>query len=207
MIGAVVLAAGRATRMGTQKLLLPLGGKPIIAWVMDELLLGRPEKLVLVVGSEGAQIQEVLAGRQVLLVENPDPNGDMLSSLRCGLRALPASCEAILVALGDQPGITHELVSELVRAFYQTGRGIIVPAHEGRRGHPLLFAARFRDELLSRHDGVGLRGLLDAHAEEILEVRVSTASVLEDLDTPEDYQRHLNSAANALAAWGRGVAR
>ena len=207
MIGAVVLAAGRSTRMGTQKLLLPIGSKPVIACVVDELLLGQPEKLVIVVGPDGAQIQQVLRGRQVLLVENPKRDGDMLSSLRCGLRALPASCAAILVALGDQPGITHELVRELLRAFHQTGRGIIVPAHEGRRGHPLLFAARFRDELLSRHDGVGLHGLLDSHGEEILEVPVSTASLLEDLDTPEDYQTHLKSTARGPAACGRGAAR
>src|ERR1041385_2820336 len=187
MIGAVVLAAGRSTRMGTQKLLLPWRGKPIIAHIVDELLecsargaareseglgvrqssgafgpaseeLKAPEdwrsprrkrvagdppqienfdpvsgaanglhSIIVVVGRDGAQIQKALHGRAVSFVENPDPDGDMLSSVRCGLRVLPASCEGILVALGDQPGLTHELVGDLIQAFHRTGRGIIVP--------------------------------------------------------------------------------
>ena len=193
MIGAVVLAAGRSTRMGTQKLLLPLGGQPIIVSIVDELLIGGLEQIVVVVGQDGAQIQQVLCGRQVSFVENYIPGDDMLSSVRCGLRGLPMSCEAILVALGDQPGTTHELVSGLIRAFRLTNRSLIVPAHEGRRGHPLLFAACWRDEVLTCHDGVGLRGLLDSHPDEIFEVAVATGRLLEDLDTPEDYQRHLKS--------------
>jgi len=191
MIGAVVLAAGRSIRMGTQKLLLPLGGKPVVARVVDELVRSPLDPIVIVVGRDGPQIQQALPGRAVSFVENPDPEADMLSSVRCGLRALPASCEAVLVALGDQPGITHELVDDLIHAFRRTGRGIVVPAHEDRRGHPLLFAARFREELLTRYEGVGLRGLLEAHPDEILPVAVATARVLEDLDTPEDYQRQL----------------
>ncbi len=193
MICAVVLAAGRSARMGTQKLLLPLGGRPVIVRVVDELVCSPLEQIAVVVGREAKQIQQALRGRTVSFVQNPAADGDMLSSVRCGLRALPEPCVATLVALGDQPGLTQELVGELIRAFRQTGRGIIVPAHAGRRGHPLLFAARWRNEVLTRHDGVGLRGLLDAHAEEIFEVAVPAARVLEDLDTPEDYQRHLKS--------------
>ena len=124
-----------------------------------------------------------------MFVPNPDPEGDMLSSVRCGLRALPESCEAVLVALGDQPAINHELIGELIRAFHQRGGGIVVPAHGGRRGHPILFASHFCEEVLSRYDSVGLHGLLDAHPEEVFKVPVSTASILEDMDTPEDYER------------------
>jgi len=195
MIGAVVLAAGRSARMGTQKLLLPLGGKLVIVRILDELVRSPLEQIMVVVGHDGAQIRQALREHAASFVENPDPQGDMLSSLRCGLRALPNSCEAILVALGDQPAITHELAANLIHAFRHTARGIIVPAHAGRRGHPLLFAERFRDELLTHHEGVGLHGLLDSHPDEILEVEVSTASLLEDLDTPADYQRHLKSTA------------
>lgn len=201
MICAIVLAAGRSERMGTQKLLLPLGEKPVITRGVDELLHSPLQQIIVVVGRDAEQIQQVLAGRAATFVHNPDSAGDMLSSVRCGLRALPAPCEAVLVVLGDQPGITSRLVGELIRAFRgQTAedgmprRGIIVPTHAGRRGHPLLFAARFRDELLTRYDGVGLHGLLAAHPEELVELEVSTAAELEDMDTPEDYRRQLKSA-------------
>lgn len=193
MIGAVVLAAGRSQRMVTQKLLLPVGGKAIIARIVDELLVGGLEPIVVVVGAQGAQIQQVLPGRAVSFVGNPDPEGDMLSSVRCGLRALPAACEAILVVLGDQPGITHALVAGLIHAFHRTRRGIILPVHAGHRGHPVLLAARLREEVLTQHDGVGLRGVLDSHAEEIFQLEVVSASLLDDLDTPEDYERHLKA--------------
>jgi molybdenum cofactor cytidylyltransferase len=189
MICAVVLAAGNSNRMGTQKLLLPLGDKPVIARVVDELLLGPVKNVLVVVGRDGEKIKQVLQGREVTFVLNPDPEGDMLSSVRCGLRALPEACEAVLVALGDQPAINHELIGELIRAFHQRGRGIIVPAHGNHRGHPILFASHFSEEVLTRYDGVGLHGLLDAHPDEVFKVPVSTASVLEDMDTPEDYER------------------
>ena len=193
MIGAVVLAAGRSGRMGPQKLLLPLHGQPIITGIVDELLRSPLERIVVVVGRNTAQIQNALAGRVDTFAQNPDPAGDMLSSVRCGLRVLPAACEAVLVVLGDQPGITQGLVAGLVRAFRETRRGIIVPAQAGRRGHPLLFAAHFCDEILTHYDGIGLHGLLAAHPAEILEHAVPSAMVLDDVDTPEDYARLVKS--------------
>ena len=195
MIGAMVLAAGRSARMGAQKLLLPLAGKPAITHIVDEMLRGPLQPVIVVVRRADARIAQALLGRAVAFVHNPDAEGDMLSSVRCGLRALPAACEAILVALGDQPGISHKVVAQLTDAFRQSGRAIIVPTYRGKRGHPLLFAACYRDEVLTRYDGVGLRGLLDSHPDEVLEIEVPVARVLEDLDTPEDYQRYLESTA------------
>lgn len=189
MIGAVVLAAGQSRRMGTQKLLLPLRGQPILALIADELLRTSLRPVVVVVGRNGAQIQSALAGREISFVANPNPNGDMLSSVRCGLRALPVEVDGVLVALGDQPGVTTGLIESLLQEFRRSQCGIVLPKHGDRRGHPLLLASRFREEILSRHDGVGLRGLLVAHPGEICEVTVSSPAELADLDTPEDYER------------------
>ena len=200
MICAMVLAAGRSSRMGRQKLLLPLGHKPIIARIVDELLLSPVQSIGVVVGCEGEKIKKALPGRDVTFVRNPDSEGDMLSSVRCGLHALPESCEAVLVALGDQPAINHELIGELIRGFRERGGEIVVPAHADRRGHPMLFAARFCDEVLTRYDGVGLRGLLDAHPDVVFKVLVPTASVLEDMDTPEDYERQRRRFSHAQSA-------
>jgi len=189
MICAVVLAAGRSLRMGTQKLLLPVAGKPLIARIVDELLRSPVDETSVVTGTDGGRITEALADRRVCFVNNPDRDGDMLSSVRCGLRALPASCRAVLVVLGDQPRLTAEMVGKLIGAFHQCGRGIVVPVHGQRRGHPLLFSTRFRDEILQRFDGAGLRGLLEAHPQEVGEVAVEDQRVLDDVDTPEDFRR------------------
>ncbi len=189
MIAAVVLAAGHSRRMGTQKLLLPLAGQPVIARIVDQLLSGSVAPIVVVVGADKARIAAALADRRVEFVENPDPDGEMLGSVRCGLGALAAQCDAVLVVLGDQPGLTVELVTSLLRAFETSGRGMVVPAHRGKRGHPILIAMKYREEIMTCYDEVGLRGLVQAHAEDVFEVEVASAQMLADMDVPEDYRR------------------
>jgi len=189
MICAIVLAAGRSRRMGTQKLLLSWGNKTVIAQVVDEILRGPVQKVFVIVGDDGEPVAKALAGRDVSFVSNPNPESEMLESVRCGLRVLPADCVAVLVAMGDQPTITAELLGEIVRAFRETNRGIVIPTFEGRRGHPMLFAARFRDEVMGEFNGEGLSGLRQKHSPEVLELPAASAHVLEDLDTPADYER------------------
>ncbi len=116
MICAMVLAAGRSRRMGAQKLLLSLGGRPVIARIVDEVLRGPVDRVFVIVGPDGARIAEALAGRRVDYVINPDPEAEMLSSVRCGLRAMPEDCDAVLMVLGDQPGVTADDIAALCKA-------------------------------------------------------------------------------------------
>jgi molybdenum cofactor cytidylyltransferase len=189
MIYAIVLAAGRSRRMGTQKLLLPFGESTVIGHIVDQIIASPIASLRVVTGTDGGRVTEALAGRGLTFVANPNPDGEMLSSVRCGLLALPEECEAVLVALGDQPAITPALISNMIRAFEASGRGIVVPAHGGKRGHPLLFSRRYAQEVLTHYDEIGLRGLLLAHPGDVLELDVNSAGVLMDLDFPEDYRR------------------
>jgi len=189
MICAIVLAAGRSQRMGTQKLLLPFAGSTVVARVVDAYLGVPVDQTTVVIRERDELIRAALGDRPVVWVENLDPSGDMLSSVRCGLRALPISAKTILVSPGDQPSLGHALIRQLLAAFGAAGRPILVPVHAGRRGHPLVFATHFRQELLTAFDGTGLRGLLAAHAHEVSEWPTTDAAVLEDLDTPTDYRR------------------
>ncbi len=137
-------------------------------------------------------MREELASRNVRILVNPDyERTDMLASIRCGLADLSPECRAVLVALADQPAIRAELVDALIARFLAAGRGIVVPVHAGRRGHPLLLAASYRDEIMTSYDQVGLRGLLAAHASDVLEMPVPQSLVLSDMDYPEDYLREL----------------
>jgi len=191
MIGAIVLGAGASRRMGAQKLLLPFGATTVIGHIVDELLNSAIDEVFVVVGHDADRIADELASRSVTIVTNPDYAAGMLSSVRCGLQALPERCQTVLVALGDQPAITAAVVDEMLHAFAKAGKGILVPVYGGQRGHPILFAQRYRDEILSRYDDVGLRGLPRAHPDDLCELSVSTATVLSDMDSPHDYRRAL----------------
>jgi molybdenum cofactor cytidylyltransferase len=190
---AILLAAGCSRRMGTQKLLLPLHDKPVIVHPVDALLRSDiARQIVVVLGPNPRSIREALDGRPVRFVE-AGATVDMLESIRAGIRALPTSCDGILVALGDQPNLSVRLLRRMAEALADAPQGIVVPICQGRRGHPLLFSADFRGEILTSFDGVGLRGLLCAHPDKIVAVRTSSSSVLEDMDTPQDYERHVRS--------------
>lgn len=191
MICAVVLAAGLSSRMGVQKLLLPFGGKTVIGHIVDQILASSIDEVYVVVGHEPERISAELSGRAVSVVHNPDYKSGMLSSVRSGLQNLPEKCRAVMVVLGDQPSITTELVDQMIKSFTATEKNILVPLYEGKRGHPLLFSSLYRDEILTHYDNIGLRGLLHNHPEQVFELTVSTASVLCDMDYPEDYQREL----------------
>jgi molybdenum cofactor cytidylyltransferase len=199
MICAIVLAAGLSRRMGVQKLLLPFGGKTVIAHIVDQLLESMVDKVYVVTGHQAERISRELSGRPVSTVNNPDYESGMLSSVRCGLRALPEQCRGVLVALGDQPAITSKLVDRMLQSFAAAEKRILVPFYDGKRGHPILFSEVYREEILTHYDSVGLRGLLHAHPDEVFELAVSTSAVLSDMDVPQDYRRELASMEDNAA--------
>ena len=189
MICAIVLAAGESRRMGVQKLLLPFGCTTVVGHIVSELNRSVVDTVIVVVGHDGDRVAEELSGRSVSIATNPNYKAGMLSSVRCGLDALPKQCDAVMVALGDQPAISAGLVDEMVQSFGSTDKGILVPLYRGKRGHPILFSVGYRDEVLERYDDVGLRGLLRTHPDDVYELDVPTSAVLSDMDYPEDYRR------------------
>jgi molybdenum cofactor cytidylyltransferase len=191
MTGAILLAAGASQRMGTQKLLLPWAGHTVIGHIVDQLLHSQIDRIVVVTGHDPAALHQVLDGQPIDWMDNPDYSQGMITSVRCGIQTLPAHCDTILVALGDQPRLTTALIDELIKTFHQSDKGILLPCYAGRRGHPLLFARQYAQEIFTQYDDTGLRGLLHAHPEAVYEHNVSDASVLSDMDYPEDYQREL----------------
>ena len=192
MICAIVLAAGLSSRMGVQKLLLPFGGKTVISHIVDQLLASTVGEVHAVVGHQAERISAELSGRAVSIVNNPNYTSGMLSSVRCGLQNLPEKCRAVMVVLGDQPSVTTELIDQMLQSFAATEKNILVPLYKGKRGHPILFSSLYLDEILTKYGDVGLRGLLHGHSDDIFELAVSTASVLCDMDCPEDYRREID---------------
>jgi len=186
MTCAIVLAAGRSKRMGTQKLLLPYADSTMIARVVDAFLSVPVDLVCVVVRSSSEAIRTALASRPVIFAENAATEGDMLSSVRAGLRALPENSKIILVTPGDQPAITSTVIRNMIEHFRRVNAKILVPVCKGRRGHPLLFSSAFREQILAEFEDTGLRGLLLAHPAAVTEWVTSDPAVLQDLDTPQD---------------------
>ena len=193
MICGIVLAAGSSRRMGVQKLLLPFGGKTVITHIVDQLLESSIDRVHVVVGNQAERVSREISDRPVSIVINANYESGMLSSVRCGLQSLPRQCRTVLVALGDQPSMTSELINQMLHSFRASEKSILVPLYKGRRGHPILFSIVHRDNVLTHYDDVGLRGLLHSHPDDVYELTVSTSSVLMDMDYPADYRRELMS--------------
>jgi molybdenum cofactor cytidylyltransferase len=181
--------------MGTPKLVLPFGGKTVIGHVVDQVLNASLAGVVVVVGGEHQAIADALSDRPVKLVVNAEPDAEMLSSVRVGLQALPADAQAALVVLGDQPSIETTVIAALLQNFSTTGKGLLLPTCDNRRGHPLLVSARYFDEIAHGYDDEGLRGLVTAHPNDLQDVAVSNSGVLFDIDYPADYQREIDRLA------------
>ncbi len=187
-VAAVVLAGGRATRMGRSKVLLPWDGRTVIESIVSRLMLMPLAEIMVVTGYRAGDVARVLRNRPVQTVYNPDyAHGEMLSSLQAGVRALPESIAACLVVMGDQPSLDARVVNQVLQA-YAEGRGdIVMPEFMGQHGHPVLFDRRLWPELLALEQGAP-RDVVRRHPEDVVSVRVDTDSILRDIDTPEKYR-------------------
>ena len=186
-VAAIVLAAGRSTRMGgPNKLLETISGKPLVRIAAEQALSSRASPVVVVSGHERARIEAALASLDVRLVHNPDYAQGLSTSVKTGLAALPPESEAAIVCLGDMPQVTSALIDRLIAAFDPERNALVVlPTFSGKRGNPVLWSRRFFPELIALEGDVGARHLIGAYPEVVTEVPVENAAAMVDIDTPD----------------------
>lgn len=184
-LSAIILAAGRSTRMGRQKMLMPWGNTSVLGGVVQTLQIAGIEDMLIVTNSE---ISKSIANLQVPIIINEE--GGMLSSLQAGLRQLKPSAGAALICLGDQPQIEEGSVKSVCQAYLKGKSRLVVPSYQMRRGHPWIADRAVWGEILALKEGESMRGFLNAHAEEIEYVNLETPTILQDLDTPDDYLKY-----------------
>jgi molybdenum cofactor cytidylyltransferase len=191
-VAAIILAAGRSSRMGRNKLLLDLEGKPILCHAVDQALGAGLSEIVVVSGHQATKVREALGDRAVKVIEAREHKLGMSASLKAGIRALGPKTDAALVMLGDMPQVSAALIQHLMAAYNPLeGRSIVVPTVEGKRGNPVLFDRRYFEEMLALEGDVGARHLIGAHDDQVAELSVDDAAVFTDVDTPEAYDRLL----------------
>jgi len=186
LVTAIVLAAGLSTRMGGQKVLLPLKGRPLVQWVVDAALGSQAARTVVVVGHEAGPVIQALEGRPLTVVPNPDHAQGMSTSLRAGVQAA-GECEAVVFLLGDQPFVTSGLVDLLIEAFRETGSAVVRPLVGGQPANPVLMSAALFPEILAQSGDVGGREIVDRHPGEVCLVPVDDRRAILDIDVLTDY--------------------
>jgi molybdenum cofactor cytidylyltransferase len=186
-VAAIILAAGRSTRMGgPNKLLAELNGKALVRIVAEQVLASRAQGAIVVTGHQAERVSEALAGLNVRFEHNPDFAGGLAGSVKAGIAAVPADADGAVICLGDMPLIDAHLIDRLIEAFApDRGALIAVPVSDGRRGNPVLWSRRFFAELMTLDGDIGARHLIARHAEAVAEVPVDGRGAFLDIDTPQ----------------------
>lgn len=188
-VTAIVLAAGKSTRMGQQKLLMPFEGRSMVATVANKIAGSVSSRTIVVTGSDRGKIEEELEAYPVFFINNERFEEGMLTSVKAGVAATDPETDGYLVLLGDQPMVSEAVINRLISVFQKGGKGLLIPVFRGKRGHPVLIGSKYKNEIKILNPEIGLRDLFLKHPDDIQEIEVELAEVLRDIDTPGDYER------------------
>jgi CTP:molybdopterin cytidylyltransferase MocA len=201
VIGAVLLAAGSGSRMGSRpKSLLELGGVPLIRRQLIALSGAGVDEVVVVLGHHAELIEPAVQTFPVTVVRNPRPDDGQVSSQRIGLAALTGKLDAVIVALADQPLINAQDLTALIGAWKKRpeGASVVFPQVAGERGNPVIFATEVRDQILAGDANVGCRQWQAANAQAVAPFVTDNRRYRVDLDTLEDIERFQRETGHAL---------
>jgi molybdenum cofactor cytidylyltransferase len=202
VLAAVILSAGKSSRMGSPKALLPFRGQAFLQHLLD--ITSRPPQsdtdgtkrkpgigwTRVVLGAHAEKITSELHLDPSTLVANPDWEQGQLTSIQAAIRSLPkGQTDGIILFLVDHPLISAAVVDQLIQQFYSSGRPIVLPTYNGKRGHPVIFAERLYGELLAAPKDLGARAVVWAHASEVLEVPTDEEGVVLNLNDPDTLHR------------------
>lgn len=191
MISAILLAAGQSKRMGELKQLMPFGQSTIVEQAVDNLLGSAVNEVIVVVGYKAEDVIKTIAAKPIKLAINPDYEQGMSTSIIAGLNLVHGRVQGVMLALGDQPLVNSQTINSLIEEFYNHEKGIAVPTYQGKRGHPIIFAIKYKEKLLKLKGDVGGRQIIKDHPGDVLEVAVNSESIVADFDTTDDYQAYV----------------
>lgn len=191
-VAAAILAAGRSDRMGKPKALLDFRGRPFVTAILEALEALDLKHRVVVLGRDGGRVLPYLAQHPCMVAENSDADSGPIGSIRAAIQALKAARpKGLLVWPVDHPRVRLATAEKLIETFERTGAPIVAPLFANRRGHPVIWSETLFAELVSSPQATvaGARAVLHAHEDQVATVAVDDPGVLEDIDTPSDYER------------------
>jgi molybdenum cofactor cytidylyltransferase len=201
VLAAVILSAGKSSRMGSPKALLPFRGRAFLDHLLE--VARRPATSPgeaksepgigwtrVVLGAHAEEITSALALDPSVVVVNPAWEQGQLTSIQAAIRSLPeGQTDGIILFLVDHPLISADVVNQLIKKFYATGKPIVLPTYRGKRGHPVIFSERLYGELLEAPKDLGARVVVWAHAADVLEVPTDEEGVVLNLNDPDTLRR------------------
>ena len=195
MIVGIILAAGESKRMGQPKALLKIGPRTFLDHIASTLIASKIDMVYAVVGDNAELIcQEI--DKNIQCIHNPAYRDGQLTSLKAAIERIHyENCDGALVTLVDHPLISSRVVEQIVENFYLGKKRIVVPTYEGKRGHPVLYSREIFSDILAAPLDQGANALRQSHLEHTLELPVDDPGILVDIDTPKDYERHIQSSA------------
>ncbi|MFM9974298.1 MAG: NTP transferase domain-containing protein [Beijerinckiaceae bacterium] len=189
-VAAVILAAGKGTRMGGGKMTVKLAGEALVRHAHKAALASGAGPLITVIGHDATSVSVALAGLNTTMVHNGAYATGLASSLKAGIDAVPDTSAGALIMLGDMPNVTPQIINRLLAAFADNPyANAAVPTVQGQRGNPVLIGRRLFDQVMLLEGDQGARKLLDTLGDDVIEVPIDDAAVLTDVDTPEALAR------------------
>jgi len=187
LISVIILAAGESRRMGEPKQLMPLGKTTILQRTVDNFLNSEVHDVIVVVGCRAEEVISLIADRSVAITVNSAYREGMSTSIVAGLSLINEKTQGIMLALADQPFIDSHTINHLIEAFGAHNENIAIPVYQGKRGHPIIFALKYKEELLRLKGDIGGREIIGQHPDDILEVPVNCEGICVDIDTVDNY--------------------
>lgn len=178
--------------MGTPKMLLPFKGSTMIEIVTGNVSRSYVDKTLIVLGAERESLEQLTGILPVVCCYNDNYKEGMLSSVKCGFRNMPGGTRAVMIFQGDQPFVTAHVINSVIQAYLSSGKGIIIPVFNKKRGHPVLIDYKYRDEIEKLDKDKGLRSLAYKFPDDVLEVLTDEPGILRDFDTISEYLKEIN---------------
>ena len=188
-ISGLVLGAGASTRLGEPKQLLPYQGTTLLEWVVGQARRAEGiDEVVVVLGRAADEVRKRVDFGGATVIDNPVFGEGCASSYRAGIGAINAKSDAIMILLGDQPGVGPEIIDRVAEVFRQGSDQIVLASYQGRKGHPMLFARPLFDKLVELHGDKAAWKLVDANPD-LLGLAELDIPYPQDINTPEDVAR------------------
>lgn len=187
-IYAIVLAAGKASRMGESKVILPIGNKLVIQHCIDNLINAGINNIILVINDNGKDIVKAAGAPPVAVVINNKKDSDMAESVRTGMRLIKNNKASVLISLADQPLIKSKTIKKIINTSFSMPEKIIIPVYKNKKGHPTLFPITLLKKIKQLNS---LRDIILIEKENICYLDIEDKGIILDMDTPDDYNNIL----------------